>query len=114
VTRGLANSYGEVDLIDRSPYRPRHYNTMGWYIARPFMGAAFGIFVFLFFLTVLDPTGQTKPGGAYGIDILAFVIGYADGTFVALIQRAINVLLGPGDAASGGTGHSRSVRPDSD
>lgn len=97
VARGLANSYGEVDFIQRSPYRPRHYNSMGWYIARPFIGAAFGIFVFLFFLAVLDPSDKSKPGGEFGMDVLAFVIGYADGTFAALVQRAINVLLGPGD-----------------
>lgn len=107
VTRGLANSYGETDLIQYSQHRPRHYNSLGWYIARPFIGAAFGVFVFIFFLTVLDPTGRTKPGGEYGIDILAFIIGYADGTFAALVQRAINVLLGPGDANTGGAPQSR-------
>jgi len=107
VSRGLANSYGDTDLIQYSPYRPHHYNTLAWYIARPFIGAAFGVFVFLFFLTVLDPTGRTKPGGEYGIDILAFIIGYADGTFAALVQRAINVLLGPGDANTGGSPQTR-------
>lgn len=110
VARGLANSYGEVDFIQRSPYRPRHYNTLGWYIARPFIGAAFGIFVFTFFLAILDPTGKSKPGGEYGMDILAFIIGYADGTFAALVQRAINVLLGPGDpGAQGGMESSPST-----
>jgi hypothetical protein len=112
VARGLANSYGEVDFIQRSPYRPRHYNTLAWYIARPFIGAALSVFVFIFFLAVLDPTGKTKPGGEYGMDILAFIIGYADGTFAALVQRAINVLLGPGDpGAMAGTESSTSTSP---
>lgn len=115
VTRGLANSYGEVDFIERSPSRPRYYNSLAWYIGRPFVGAVFGIFVFIFFLTVVDPSGKSKPGGEYGIDILAFIVGYADGTFVALIQRAINVLLGPGDPnASGGMRSSPAARPSDD
>jgi hypothetical protein len=109
VARGLTISYGELDHNQGALYRPRQHTTLAWYIARPFIGAAFGVFVFTFFLTILDPTGKTITGNEYGVDILAFIIGYADGTFAALVQRATHVLLGPGDANSGGAAADQTV-----
>lgn len=93
VVRGLSSAIGTAD----SSVYPWYYNSEYWHIARPIIGAAFALFTYLFFLSILDPKGTGSVGGQYGTYLLAFIVGYSDGTFAALIERTINVLLGPGN-----------------
>jgi hypothetical protein len=82
--------------------RPSDANFLRWHIMRPFLGAAFSAFTFLFFLAILGTTVNGQPGGQWGVYLLAFVVGYSDSTFAALIQRTVNVLIGPGKPQSSG------------
>lgn len=100
VVRGLAASYGEMnDPTEDSAYLSKSYDQPRWHISRPFMGAALGIITYIIFLVVLVPSGNTQLQKSDGPILLAFLVGYSDGTFTSLIRRAVDVILGPGQAS---------------
>jgi hypothetical protein len=80
-----------------------------WHLARPALGMLTGTVAVLIVLFVLKGVaGSTIPSGAdtyspSGIAVLfvlAFVVGYREETFRALITRVVDVILSPGDKAA--------------
>ena len=80
-----------------------------WHLIRPILGMLSGSVAVLLLVFVLKgvapdvmPKGGT-PFTASGIAVLfvmAFVIGYREETFRALVQKVVDLMLGPGDAAA--------------
>jgi hypothetical protein len=75
----------------------------GWYLVRAPLGAALGtiaaLIVVLFLGTVArtnDGTVNVTPVGAATLMVVAFVVGYKQETFRQLLERAVDVILGPG------------------
>lgn len=85
-----------------------------WHMARPVAGVVLGTVAYLIFIGVVNATGATPTTGASAAEgsgpvpdsnlipyyVIAFVVGFREHTFRALIQRAVDVLLGPGDSGS--------------
>src|SRR5260370_9435600 len=79
-----------------------------WHAARPVVGAILGTVAYLIFIGVIQATGTTpsavgstkSPSITLVIYVLiAFVVGFREETFRALIQRVVDILLSPGDSA---------------
>jgi len=100
VVRGLAASYGETEAPAFGSIEA--YNKPLWHISRPLMGGALGIITYIVFLLMLLPAaGNNGPlARSEGPLVLAFLVGYSDGTFTTMIKRAVDVILGPGDTPS--------------
>ena len=86
-----------------------------WHMARPIFGATLAIVGYFIFITFVQTTGAqpVTPGDQAGAGdatatitnpfiyyILAFLIGYREQTFRKLIQKATDVILGPGDTGA--------------
>lgn len=111
VTRGLSASIGESPS-DPAATDQEAYNSPRWHLSRPVIGAAYGIVTYLVFLAALDPTqafSAPKTNGSYGTYVAAFLVGYSDGTFAALMRRIAAVILAPGDD-SGATTNNKSIQ----
>ncbi len=75
-----------------------------WHLARPFVGAIFGVVAFMIFVGLINATGtdaqvtpsKTTPTGGIAYLVLAFVVGFREETFRLLVKRAVDILLGPG------------------
>jgi hypothetical protein len=104
----LISLYGVFDHNDR--WDPK-WNF--WHMARPVAGVVLGTIAYLIFIGIINATGATPTTGADAAEgsgpvpvsnlipyyVLAFVVGFREQTFRALIQRAVDVLLGPGEDA---------------
>jgi Abnormal spindle-like microcephaly-assoc'd, ASPM-SPD-2-Hydin len=91
-----------------------HYSSWGngerwnvWYLVRPALGAAFGTFAALFVVLLLGTVGVTSGGppdlsafGSATLMAIAFVVGYREQTFRALVGRVVDVIIGPGAETS--------------
>jgi hypothetical protein len=67
-----------------------------WHIARPFLGAVVGSVAYLIFIVVIRTTGavpnyQTTPNEPV-FDLVAFLTGYREDVFRALLKRAADSL----------------------
>jgi hypothetical protein len=80
-----------------------------WHLARPLLGMVTGtVAVLIVLFVVTGVTGSPVPtaGGTYspsGVAVLfvvAFVVGFREETFRALVKRVIDVILSPGDASA--------------
>lgn len=78
-----------------------------WHLARPVLGAfsgTIGVLIVVLVVKSVTPstTGSTalydKPGIAT-LTVIAFVIGFREATFRALVERVVDVILAPGDTA---------------
>jgi hypothetical protein len=76
-----------------------------WYLIRPVLGAILGSIGALILVLLLGSLGttdeggvDTSPQGAAILMLIAFIIGYRQQTFATLISRAVDVVLGPGEA----------------
>lgn len=73
-----------------------------WHAARPFVGAIFAVVSFLIFIGIINATGASvnaKPAPATDnlpYLVLAFIVGFREQTFRTLLQRAVDIILGPG------------------
>lgn len=86
-----------------------------WHASRPFLGAVSGtvsvLIVVLVTATVKPGTQEATAGAAAtytptGIGVLtviAFVVGYREETFRALIRKVVDVILGPSDDSASST-----------
>jgi hypothetical protein len=79
-----------------------------WHLARPVLGAfsgTIGVLIVVLVVKSVTPstTGTTalydKPGIAT-LTVIAFVIGFREATFRALIERVVDVILAPGETAT--------------
>jgi uncharacterized membrane protein (Fun14 family) len=77
-----------------------------WHLGRPIMGAILGMMSYLMLRTIVAlGSSESLTEIPDGIDlfpyrILAFVVGYREKTFRALLKRVIDVILGPGEPDS--------------
>ncbi len=80
-----------------------------WHLARPALGMLTGTVAVLIVLFVLKgvaggpiPSGAEtySPSGIAVLFVIAFVVGYREETFRALVKRVLDVILSPGDAAA--------------
>lgn len=80
-----------------------------WHLVRPVLGLITGTVAVLALLFVLKgiapdviPSSNEAytPGGIAVMFVIAFVVGYREETFRALVKRVVDVLLGPGDKAA--------------
>lgn len=73
-----------------------------WHAARPFVGAIFAVVSFFIFIGVINATGASaNVKSAPAKDnlpylVLAFIVGFREETFRTLLQRAVDIILGPG------------------
>jgi hypothetical protein len=68
-----------------------------WYMARPVTGAAVGAAAYLLFVIAIQTTGlHPKTTGTLGYDAVAFLVGFSEKSFQALVARAAAVVFGPG------------------
>ena len=79
-----------------------------WHMARPVSGVILGTMAYLIFIAFINATGATPTTGSEPVAgalpardlipyyVLAFLVGFREHTFRELIQRAADVLLGPG------------------
>lgn len=74
-----------------------------WHLTRPFIGAVFGTFAALILVFVLGVIGFTdagdidlSPTGVATLMAVAFVVGYRERTFRALVERVVDTIFGPG------------------
>jgi hypothetical protein len=73
-----------------------------WHAARPFVGAIFAVVSFLIFVGIINATGASaNVKSAPATDnlpylVLAFIVGFREQTFRTLLQRAVDIILGPG------------------
>lgn len=94
-----------------------HYNDWDpsynrWHISRPLLGALEGpIGCLLLLVTVRAATKNTPVADAAFYDAVAFLVGFAERSFRDLIEKATNVLIGPGDPNSGSGGTAGTNRP---
>ncbi len=73
-----------------------------WHASRPFLGAVEGpVGCLLLLVTVRAATKQTPASDPAFYDAAAFLVGFADENFRALIDKATRVIIGPGDTGSG-------------
>lgn len=77
----------------------------GWYLARLPLGAAFGTVASLIVVLILGTVGTTDDGkidvspiGSATLFVIAFIVGYQQDVFRRLVERVVEVLLGPGSA----------------
>ena len=89
--------YGLFD--HNGPHWDKTYNY--WHVARPFMGAMFAVVAYLIFIGLINATGGTPSAKPQGDDVIpylvvGFVVGFREATFRLLLQKAIDLLLGPG------------------
>lgn len=75
-----------------------------WHLIRPVVGAILGTIAYLIFIGLIQATGTTPTsvGSSSSIKlitylIIAFVVGFREQTFRALIKKVVDVLLSPGD-----------------
>lgn len=74
-----------------------------WHLSRPFLGAVGGTVAVLIVVLVLrsvDPPAADSrytAGGTAILAVIAFVVGYREDTFRALIKKVVDVILEPGD-----------------
>jgi hypothetical protein len=73
-----------------------------WHAARPLVGATFAVIAFLIFIGIINATGAqatiraTNARDNLPYLVLAFIVGFREQTFRALLQRAVDIILGPG------------------
>jgi hypothetical protein len=93
------SSYG---VFDHNSKWDTHWNY--WHALRPIFGAVFAVVAFMIFVGLINATGTnpavtpaaTGTTGGIAYLVLAFVVGFREQTFRALVQRAVDILLGPG------------------
>jgi hypothetical protein len=75
-----------------------------WHLTRPWMGAILGTVSTLIGVLVLGTVGvganktiDLTNGGIATLAVISFVIGYQQTAFRQMLERVLNVLLGPGD-----------------
>jgi hypothetical protein len=77
-----------------------------WHVARPVTGAILGVLAYFIFVAVVNaatataqqpaPTGAgATPQGRFVYYIVAFLVGYREQTFQALVQRVTDLLFTP-------------------
>jgi len=95
----LGDRNAEID--DAALGQRMKWNT--WHLTRPLLGSVFGTFAALILVFVLGAIGLTdggdidlSPAGAATLMVLAFVVGYRERTFRALVERVVDTVLGPG------------------
>jgi hypothetical protein len=93
----LISLYGVFDHADDWQVR---WNR--WHVARPFVGAILATIAYFIFIGLINATGAQPELSAKEADklipyyVLAFLVGFREATFRTLIQRAADILLGPG------------------
>lgn len=72
-----------------------------WHAARPLVGAVFGVVGYFIFVVIITSTGteieRPDPDSpkAFTYYVLAFLLGYREGTFRSMIQRFVDLILTP-------------------
>jgi hypothetical protein len=93
----LISLYGVFDHAD-----DWHVRWNRWHVARPFVGATLATIAYLIFIGLINATGAQPELSAKEADklipyyVLAFLVGFREATFRTLLQRAADILLGPG------------------
>jgi hypothetical protein len=73
-----------------------------WHAARPLVGAVFAVIAFLIFVGIINATGAeantrtTDARNNLPYLVLGFIVGFREQTFRSLLQRAVDIILGPG------------------
>jgi hypothetical protein len=73
-----------------------------WHAARPFVGAIFAVVSILIFIGIINATGASANTKSAPVRdnlpylVLAFIVGFREQTFRTLLQRAVDIILGPG------------------
>lgn len=76
-----------------------------WHISRPFMGAAAGgVGALLFYVAILAGNKQPPKPDPVTFEAVAFVFGFADDAFRAIIKKVTDLLLAPASAPSDSPG----------
>ena len=88
-----------------------------WHAARPVVGAVFAVVAFLIFVGLINATGSKAitlpqtPIDSIPYLVIAFIVGYREQTFRVILKRAIDLLLGPGDAEKAPATVTLSAKP---
>ncbi len=74
-----------------------------WHAARPVVGAVFATVAFLIFIGLINATGTNpltpaRPTASDNVPylVVGFIVGFREQTFRTLLQRAVDIILGPG------------------
>jgi hypothetical protein len=104
-----------------SPVTRQALRWNGWYLIRLPIGAAFGTVAALIVVLLLGSVGGTADGGVdvspvggATLFVIAFIVGYHQDIFRRLVERVVEVLLGPGTATPDDEGFSTQATLDFD
>ncbi|GGK43895.1 hypothetical protein GCM10010124_40920 [Pilimelia terevasa] len=108
---GVTAHWGRWTSAERGTPSRQAVRWNGWYLVRVPLGAALGtvaaLMVVLFLGTVApndDGAVDITPVGAATLMVVAFVVGYKQETFRKLLERTVEVIVGPGTPVPGGDG----------
>jgi hypothetical protein len=113
-TLSLTGVFGHPDETWRPSYAY-------WYWARPFIGLILASFSVLAFQAGVLAVGTNTTTSSTGVGnpkylfyyVVAFIVGYREETARELIRRVADVIIGPGDNTTTGTGTTTSTTPPS-
>ncbi|HWD96876.1 MAG TPA: hypothetical protein VG246_10695 [Acidimicrobiales bacterium] len=88
---------GMSDIFFHNRHWDEGYNY--WHIARPFLGAAAGgVGALLLYVAILLGNRQAPEPDHLTFEVAAFIFGFADDAFRAMVKKVTDVLIAPASA----------------